>query len=278
MTALLLSALSAILYGIGDFWGGLTSRQAHVLRALPTILISGTITIFALIPWLGAQYTHGSIMAGLVAGTFGSAGFFLVYRALAIGPMGVASAIVAVEAAAIPYFVGLLRGDSLTAVGLLGAVVALISILLVCRSTEDATHPASRQMIITAMVAGVVVAGFFLGLALAPDGSGMAPMTITRCIQTVVIGATAFFRRSKLGSEKPDFRLGVGAGILDALAAAAFIVAAHTGALSVVAIVSNLYPAVTVLFAHFQLHERLERHQIVGMLGACGSVALLTLA
>ena len=70
----------------------------------------------------------------------------------------------------------------------------------------------------------------------------------------------------------------VGAGILDALAAAAFIVAAHTGQLSVVAIVSNLYPAVTVLFAHFQLHERLERHQIAGMLGACASVALLTLA
>ena len=278
MTALLLAALSAVLYGIGDFWGGLTSRQAHVMKALPIILISGTFTIFALIPWLGAEYTRGAVVAGLIAGTFGSAGFFLVYRALALGPMGVASAIVAVEAAAIPYFVGLIRGDSLTPLGLLGAAVALVSILLVCRSTEDATHPASRELMVTAMVAGVVVAGFFLGLALAPAGSGMAPMSITRCIQTVVIGSTAFFMRAKLGPEKPDVRLGLGAGILDALAAAAFIVAAHTGALSVVAIVANLYPAVTVLFAHFQLHERLERHQIVGMLGACGSVALLTLA
>ena len=117
MIALSLAALSAVLYGIGDFWGGLASRQTHILKALPTILISGTITVLALIPWLGADYSRGAIIGGVVAGTFGSAGFFLVYRALALGPMGVASAIVAVEAAAIPYFVGLLRGDRLTLMG-----------------------------------------------------------------------------------------------------------------------------------------------------------------
>ena len=72
--------------------------------------------------------------------------------------------------------------------------------------------------------------------------------------------------------------MAVGAGIFDVFAAVAFIYAAHTGNLGVVAVVSNLYPAVTVLFAHFVIHEHLERHQIVGMLGACGSVALLTLA
>lgn len=278
MLTLGLAALSAVLYGIGDFWGGLSSRRAHILHVLPAILFSGILTVAALIPVLGATYSRGAVIGGLVAGAFGSAGFFLVYRALAIGPMGVASAIVAVLAAAIPYFVGLLRGDRLTSFGVAGAVLALIAILLVTYSTAEATHPPSRRMIATAVVGGFAVAGFFLGLALAPKDSGLAALSITRAVQLVVIGAVALTVRRRFTGDRPDYRMAVGAGIFDVFAAVAFIYAVYAGNLAVVAVVANLYPAVTVLFAHFVIHERLERHQIVGMFGACGAVALLTLA
>ena len=77
---------------------------------------------------------------------------------------------------------------------------------------------------------------------------------------------------------KPDFKMGVGTGIADALAAVAFIFANHTGSLTIVAVISNLYPAITLVIAHFVIHERVERHQYVGMAGAVASVALLTLA
>ena len=182
MTALLLAAVSAVLYGIGDFWGGLSSRRAHIVHVLPAILLSGIVTILAMMPLLGATYSQDAIVAGLVAGTFGTAGFFLVYLALAMGPMGVASAIVAVLAAAIPYFVSVLRGQQLTTIGVAGAALALVSILLVTRSSEDAKHPASRKMIVTAVLGGFAVAGFFLGLALAPSDSGLAPLSITRLV------------------------------------------------------------------------------------------------
>lgn len=278
MTAVLLSLLSAVLYGIGDFWGGLSTRRAHVLQVLPTILLSGTLTVFALIPILGADYSRGAIVGGLVAGIFGTAGFFLVYLALAMGPMGVASAIIAVLATAVPYAVSLLRGDPVTSLGIIGAIVAVVSILLVCYSTAEATHPPTRKMIITAVIGGFAVAGFFLGLALAPADSGLAPISITRLIQITVIGGAALVLRKRVTGGRPNYPMAVGSGVFDAAAAAAFVFASHAGSLGLVVVVSNLYPAVTVLFAHFVIHERLERHQIVGMIGACAAVALLTLA
>ena len=278
MTAIFLSLLAAGLYGVGDFWGGLASRRTNILRILPTILFTGSLTIFALIPFLGASFTPDSIRAGVIAGVFGTAGFVLVYSALAIGPMGVASAIIAVLAAGIPYGLDLIRGTHLSALGVIGSILAFVSILLVCRSTEEATHPVTRKLIVLSVIAGFAVAGFFLGLALAPQDSGLAPITVTRGIQLTMVVIFWATRRKKFTGDKPDHKMGVGSGIADALAAAAFIFATHSGSLAVVAIVTNLYPAITLLFAHFVIHEKLERHQIVGMIGACASVGLLTLA
>ena len=278
MTAIFLSLLAAGLYGVGDFWGALASRRTNILRILPTILLTGSVTIFALIPFLGASFTPDAIRAGCVAGAFGTAGFVLVYSALAIGPMGVASAIIAVLAAGIPYAIDLLRGTQLSTMGVVGSILAFVSILLVCRSTEEATHPVTRKLIVMSIIAGFAVAGFFLGLAMAPKDTGLAPITVTRLIQLTMVVIFGIARRKTFNGDKPDHKMGIGSGIADALAAAAFIFATHSGSLAVVAIVTNLYPAVTLLFAHFVIHEKLERHQILGMIGACASVGLLTLA
>ena len=278
MTAIFLSLLAAGLYGVGDFWGALASRRTNILRILPTILLTGSVTIFALIPFLGASFTPDAIRAGCVAGAFGTAGFVLVYSALAIGPMGVASAIIAVLAAGIPYVIDLLRGTQLSTMGVVGSILAFVSILLVCRSTEEATHPVTRKLIVMSIIAGFAVAGFFLGLAMAPKDTGLAPITVTRLIQLTMVVIFGIARRKTFNGDKPDHKMGIGSGIADALAAAAFIFATHSGSLAVVAIVTNLYPAVTLLFAHFVIHEKLERHQILGMIGACASVGLLTLA
>ena len=193
--------------------------------------------------------------------------------------MGIASAIIAVIAAAIPYFVDVLRGTKVTTFGAVGAVIALASIVLVSRSTEEATHPVTAKMVKTSLVAGVIVAGFFLGLAFAPKDSGVAAFTVTRLTQlTIMTTAFLIMRKKIVNDTKPDIRMSIATGVFDALAAVAFIYASRTGSLATVAVISNLYPAVTLFIAHFVIHERVERHQYIGMAGAVTSVALLTLA
>lgn len=279
MLAVGLSLLSALLYGIGDFWGALATRRSHILQILPTILISGTLSVIATIPLLGADFTIDAIRYGIIAGIFGTAGFVIFYKALAIGPMGIASAIIAVVSTTIMYIVDVAKGTHVSTLGLLGAALALISIVLVSKSTEEASHPVTAPMVRTAIIAGVIVAGFFMTLAYAPKDAGVATFTTTRMTQLTLIVIAAVVMRNRIERKgKPNYTMAIGTGIADALAAIAFIYANHTGDLATVAVIANLYPAVTLIVAHYVIHERVERHQYIGMAGAIAAVALLTLA
>ncbi len=55
-------------------------------------------------------------------------------------------------------------------------------------------------------------------------------------------------------------------GFFDLLANLLFVIATGRGLLSVVGVLSSLYPAVTVLLARFVLHERLSRTQGAGVI------------
>lgn len=62
---------------------------------------------------------------------------------------------------------------------------------------------------------------------------------------------------------------------LDALANLAFLLAAREGNLAVVAVITALYPASTVVLARLVLGERLARTQLVGLAIAAGAVTML---
>jgi uncharacterized membrane protein len=53
------------------------------------------------------------------------------------------------------------------------------------------------------------------------------------------------------------------------------MMATRAGDLVLVAVVAALYPAFTVLLARVVLHERMERHQLIGLIGAGAAVVLL---
>jgi drug/metabolite transporter (DMT)-like permease len=55
----------------------------------------------------------------------------------------------------------------------------------------------------------------------------------------------------------------------------AFLVAVNRGLLSLVSVLAALYPAGTVILARTVLRERMSRAQVLGMVGAIGSVALI---
>jgi drug/metabolite transporter (DMT)-like permease len=73
-------------------------------------------------------------------------------------------------------------------------------------------------------------------------------------------------------------RLGFGAAFLDVAATAAFLFATRVGLLSIVAVITALYPAATMLMARVVLHERLQVVQKVGLGLAAGSVVILALS
>lgn len=280
----LLALLSAALWGVGDFLGGLASRRSTPLQTLVVTTPAGLALVLPF-AFLVTGDAAGSAVPGLLAGAVGSLGILLLYAALSLGPMGVVSPVSAVLGAAIPVVTGLLRGErpgTWAYVGMGLAVVAIITVGLEPESpTDDSTHQrVTSRALFLAIGAGVGIGLFFTVISYAPAGAGLWPIVFARSMSTVILVAmglvTALRRRTPVLPPTTSVRwLSVAGGGFDAWANGAYVIAVQTGLLSVVAVLGSLYPAATVLLARYVLAERLRTAQKIGMVTALVAAVLL---
>ncbi len=94
-------------------------------------------------------------------------------------------------------------------------------------------------------------------------------------VHPAVVLVAAFALRRSLGAARPSVPASAGAGALDSLANFAFLLAVRSGNLAVVAVITALYPAGTVLLARAVLAERIGTTQLAGLGLAAVAVALL---
>ena len=277
MIALLLALGSSLAYGCADFLGGLGARKAHVLR---TVLIAAPASLaveLLLWPFLGASFSAGAIAWGAASGVASAAAFVLLYRTLAIGPMNVLSPVTALVSAVLPVTVGLLQGEHLGIAGLVGLPLALVAVVLVSTGGGTGSARPSRAALLLAFGAGAAIALQLIFLHQAPSDSGVAPLIIGRAVSSAVTLASAGLMRHRLGPERPAYAMSAAAGVLDSVANLLFLLAARSGDLAIVAVITALYPAGTVLLARSVLAERLHRGQLLGLGTAAVAVSLLAL-
>ncbi|MFD7531500.1 MULTISPECIES: EamA family transporter [unclassified Streptomyces] len=277
MLALLLALGSSIAYGCADFLGGLGARKAHVLRTVMIAAPASLAVELLLWPVLGASFSAGALGWGAASGVVSAAAFALLYRTLAIGPMNVLSPVTALVSAALPVGVGLFQGEHLGAAGLVGLPLALFAVVLVSAGHGAGVARPSRTALLLALGAGAAIALQLIFLHQAPSDSGVAPLIIGRAVSSTVTLAAAGLLYRKLGSERPAYAMSAAAGVLDSLANLMFLLAARSGDLTVVAVITALYPAGTVLLARGVLAERIHRGQLVGLGTAAVAVGLLAL-
>ncbi|MER5616208.1 EamA family transporter [Streptomyces sp. NPDC002215] len=277
MIALLLALGSSLAYGCADFLGGLGARKAHVLRTVMIAAPASLAVELLLWPVLGASFSLGALGWGAASGVVSAAAFALLYRTLAIGPMNVLSPVTALVSAALPVGVGLLQGEHLGAAGLVGLPLALFAVVLVSAGRGAGIARPSRTALLLALGAGAAIALQLIFLHQAPSDSGVAPLIIGRAVSSAVTLAVAGLMYRKLGPERPAYAMSAAAGVLDSMANLMFLLAARSGDLTVVAVITALYPAGTVLLACGVLAERIHRGQLVGLGTAAVAVGLLAL-
>ncbi|WP_327270914.1 EamA family transporter [Streptomyces sp. NBC_01224] len=277
MIALLLALGSSLAYGCADFLGGLGSCKAHVLRTVMIAAPASLAVELLLWPFFGASFSAGALGWGAASGVASAAAFALLYRTLAIGPMHVLSPVTAVVSAALPVGVGLLQGEHLGAAGLVGLSLALVAVVLVSAGHGAGSARPSRTALLLALGAGAAIAVQLIFLNQAPSDSGVAPLIVGRAVSSAVTLAAAGLMYRKLGSERPAYAMSAAAGVLDSVANLLFLLAARSGDLTVVAVITALYPAGTVLLARSVLAERIHRGQLVGLGTAAVAVSLLAL-
>ncbi|MFE6690154.1 EamA family transporter [Streptomyces sp. NPDC057743] len=277
MIALLLALGSSLAYGCADFLGGLGARKAHVLRTVMIAAPASLAVELLLWPVLGASFGNAAVAWGAASGVASAAAFALLYRTLAIGPMNVLSPVTALVSAALPVTVGLVQGERLATAGLVGLPLALVAVVLVSAGHGAGSTRPSRPALLLAFGAGAAIALQLVCLHQAPSDSGVAPLIVGRAVSSAVTLTAAGLMRRRLGAERPAYAVSATAGVLDSLANLLFLLAARSGDLTVVAVITALYPAGTVLLARGVLAERIHRGQLIGLGTAAVAVSLLAL-
>jgi drug/metabolite transporter (DMT)-like permease len=235
------------------------------------------------LPLLGPASPHAADFAwGAASGLAGGFGVGLLYRALAIGTMGVVAPTTSVCAVVIPVLAGFLRGEHLAALVATGIALAVVAIVLLGQESAHPDHPPSRPPqyglpsgMWHALISGVAIGFFFLLLANARSEAGLWPLVAARiagipCFALIVLATGHSFRlpRSLVW-------LVIGGGVLDMLANVLYLLATRYGSLAVAVTLCSLYPASTVVLARLVLKERLSWLQVVGMCGALVAVVLI---
>jgi drug/metabolite transporter (DMT)-like permease len=279
-TALLLALGSAVLYGAGDFTGGLTTRRASTIPVVVISQASGLVLVLLLLPFLPASSPNGmDFFWGAMGGLAGGIGVGLLYRALAIGTMSVVAPTTAVCAVAIPVIAAVILGERPPPLAVAGIVLGVISIVLVSRQTVTAPGESNTagggSGLGIALASGVAIGFFLLSFAQTRTEAGMWPLVAARMVSVSMFGAIAAGSKQSLRMAAPVLRLVILAGILDMLANALYLIAARIGPLSVVVTLSSLYPASTVLLARVVLRERLNLWQVSGVVCALAAVVLI---
>ncbi|XVQ82586.1 EamA family transporter [Microbispora siamensis] len=185
--------------------------------------------------------------------------------------------ITALVSAVLPVGLGLAQGEHLSTYALLGLPLALTAVVLVSAGPGASASRPSRTALLLALGAGSAIAAQLICLHQAPADSGLAPIIAGRAVSSALVLTAAALLRKRLGDRRPAPALCAAAGMLDSLANLAFLLAARSGDLAVVAVITALYPAGTVLLARVVLAERIHRSQLTGLGAAAVAVSLLAL-
>ena len=280
MVAILLALGAAVGYGSADFLAGWLSRRSHYARVgLLTQLAAGAGALAASLA-VGGAASATSLLWGALSGLGGGLGTLALYRGLGQGRMSVVAPLSGVLAAGLPALLGLALGERPSAAVATGLGLALPAVWLTARPDGPAPAAAGGSGVMDGLLAGLGFSVLFVGLQRGAHGPGLWPTAVSQVVAALPI-LVAYLRvpaSARAGEADGAWtRLGpVLAGLGVALAAVLFFLATRRGLLTIVAVLTSLYPAVTVGLARWVLSERIARWQGVGLALAGVSVALIS--
>jgi drug/metabolite transporter (DMT)-like permease len=273
VTAIALALGASLAWGTGDFLGGLGARRLSTLTVLASATFAGLLAVAAFVVVTGdAPPPAQAIALAAAAGLAGALGLGALYGGMAVGAMAVVAPISA-SGAVIPVVVGLATGDRPTALQLAGMAVVLVGVVLASR------EPGGGELRLAAGVPLALLAAlgfglYFLLIDPASDDGAAWAVLVARSSATVVAAAAALALRSGL-PRRADLPLLATIGIFDVSANAMLAVALTKGLAGLVAVLSSLYPVVTVLLARAVLGERVASAQRAGIVLALAGVAVI---
>jgi drug/metabolite transporter (DMT)-like permease len=297
MLAVILALTSAIAYGGSDFAAGLASRRISVIMVSFVATSFSALLTLAVLPLVASKSPSAAALAwGTFAGLGGMAGALTLYVGFRRAAFSVAGPLSAVSAAGLSVIVGVLLGERPSALSLAGIAIALPAIVLVSLtaaapdSEGAAAGPIARLIsrdvwpgVAAGLGAGVGFAMLFVGLDRAGPSSGLWPVLASQVAEVLVLGcvlvAIRGFGNHPLGTGRQlgTAVLAMLTGLFGGAGTIFYLLATHHGFLAITAVLTSLYPAVTIGLARLLASEKLSAVRLAGLLLAGMSVTLIAL-
>lgn len=297
MLTAILGVTGALVFGTADFLGGLAAKRMSAVLATAVSAVVGLLALGLAYPLIGGVWSADAVLWGALSGVSGAIAISLLYACLAIGPMSILSPLTAVVSAIVPMTAALLGGERLAPLGYWALGLALVAVILVGFVPEKGAVRPSITGIVMAIGSGLAIGAFLILIDLTPADSGLVPLLMNRgvngAIMFTVVGVLAIVgarRRSRheaagwaeMGSDAAALRVGIllaaACGVIDATANTLLLYGIRVGDLSVMSVLTALYPAGTILLAAIVLRERIAPVQWVGLLLALLAAAGLAIA
>jgi len=277
LTGVLLALSASLIWGFADFGAGVGARRLPVFVVGAITQGAGLVLAGIVVIAVGRAVPSSTQLAwAAFAGLVGVIGLSAFYRALAVGTMGVVGPITA-TASVVPLAYGLARGERPSTLQGIGVGLALLGVI--AASLERLPDGGGRRLGIgvgLALLAALSFGGALIGLSRAASG-GVAWATLTmRIVALPLMLAAAFAFRPGAPSWPRGWLLLVGVGIGDTGATMLYAIASTRGLLSIVAVLSSLYPIVIVTLARVLLKEKVAPPQLAGVAIALTGVALIS--
>lgn len=276
--------INALFISVSNVMGGVAARRLPL--AIVVAIAGPTTIVIALLLALimpGAPSWPG-FWIGFLAGLFGGTGLPVAYRAFAIGPVGIAGAVLAVVGTALLVLVGVITGDAITPLRGAGLALGLVAILLVTyRPPVDGVRPSLRGPLL-AVVAATLFTGFIVTINTAPQADGLWPVVGARFGVTtiaMVLLAWMLYRegaRTVGGHVRTRYVLvPMATGAADILGNLFLVLALQTGDLVLLAILAPAAPVFTAIIGRVFLRELMTKWQVLGLVVASAALVLASL-
>jgi drug/metabolite transporter (DMT)-like permease len=279
LTSVVLGILAALLWGGGDFLGGLSSRKIGAMFAVFCSEWVGVLFLAVAIPFASEPIPPlMDLVISAVAGAIGSACMILLYHALSNGKMSVAAPVSALLAAALPITVSMFTEGLPGWVQIAGFGFALASVWLISRQegSENTFRLEQLAELRLPILAGLGFGTYFLLIHHASQAATFWPIVASRLGGGILLSFFVLVQRKALVVERNTWWLIVSNAALDVAGNVCFLLAGRWGRMDMAVALSGLYPGGTVILAWLFLKEHINRSQLFGILTALAAIALLT--
>jgi drug/metabolite transporter (DMT)-like permease len=277
-----LGAAAALAWGFADVIVTFYARRIGYLRALVVIhgLSLVPLALLALVVEPPESVTTGSLVSAAALGPVAVVAYMGFYKALELGPISIVSPIVSAFGAVVVLLALLVLGDSLTAVQAFGCGLVLSCVVVASIETSGSDRAGATGIALSLVACFAFGLYLFLQGELADELGWLLPILVSRVVAVLMLGALL----AVLPGDEPRERLGVagiaGCAATGALEASAYLFfnrGAELGEIALTGAAVSAYPVIPILVGLFALHERVARHQLVGVAGVLVGMLVLAL-